>query len=239
MTRKIAVCDDDWTTRQQMADYLEQYQKEQSEQFQIFYFSSGEELLEHMPSDIFIVFLDIQMNGINGIDTAKILRKNGYNLHIIFITSRIEYALEGYEVHAYGFLRKPITYSSVFRHLKELTRRKSAQHSPILHLKNGADTDFLNCNSIIYAEVFHHSTYFILTDGSRKEYTIPLGEIESSTKEYGFFRCHKSYLVNMKHIVRFSLTSITMKNGDEIPVSKYRRKTFVSEFSKFSGVALP
>lgn len=236
---KIAVCDDDWTTRQQMSDYLETYQKETKERFQIFYFSSGEELLETMPNDISILFLDIQMNALSGMGAARQLRKKGYTAPLIFITSRIEYALEGYEVHAYGFLRKPLQYSAVYRLLKELSAKSKTQKPLTLPLKNGASTDFINCSSIVYAEVFHHNVYLVLTNGTRREYTIPLGEIETQIKSYGFFRCHKSYLINMKHIIRFSLTSVTMQNGDEIPVSKYRRKEFVSAFSNFSGVSLP
>lgn len=235
--RRIVVCDDEWEARQQIDIYLQQLKHETNEELEVFYFSSGEELLEHIPDHIDVLLLDIQMSKKTGIDVARELRKKGHGFYLFFITSRVEYALEGYEVHAYAFLRKPIQYSQMKRYLLEVFQNLDREKKSVLILKNGSTNDIIHCHDIIYVEVLKHTTY-VITENDKYQYSIPLNIIEKKLISYGFFRIHKSYLINMRKILRIHSNEVIMTNRDTIPISKYRKKEFLNEFSFIVGEKL-
>lgn len=113
MRRNIAICDDEKTIRDQLSLHLNQIQEESGDDYHLFYYSSAEELLANMPADLDVILLDIAMGDMTGMECAKNLRAKGYDVNIIFITSMTEYALEGYDVHAFAFLPKPIVYTEL------------------------------------------------------------------------------------------------------------------------------
>lgn len=105
---KIAVCEDEKETQLLIEDYLENILKDISIEYEIQKYISGEELLESNLKDIDILLLDIKMEKLNGMDTARKIREVDDEMEIIFVTSLIDYVQEGYEVRAYRYLLKPI-----------------------------------------------------------------------------------------------------------------------------------
>lgn len=105
---KIAVCEDEKETQLLIEDYLENILKDISIEYEIQKYISGEELLESNLKDIDILLLDIKMEKLNGMDTARKIREVDNEMEIIFVTSLIDYVQEGYEVRAYRYLLKPI-----------------------------------------------------------------------------------------------------------------------------------
>ena len=234
MVKKIAVCDDEQALLKQIDSYLKQFQEDTKEKFEVFYFSSAEDLMNNMPRDIHIVLLDIQMKEKTGMEAARILREEGLNFYLFFITSHVEFALEGYEVHAYAFLQKPLQYSHFKRYLLDICNKINTNKKNIIKIKNGANTEVINTDDIVYIEVFHHSTLITYKD-SKKEYTITLTELENKLKEFGFFRCHKSYLLNFKYIKNYEFDTIQLSNSCKIPLSKHRRKEFLEQYTQYLG----
>ena len=104
----IATCEDEKEIQDTIEDYLNNILKNTNIEYEIQKYNSGESLLESNLKDIDILLLDIQMDQINGMDTARKIRKVDNNMEIIFITSLIDYVQEGYEVRAYRYLLKPI-----------------------------------------------------------------------------------------------------------------------------------
>ena len=98
MRRKIAVCDDEKVMLRQLSQYLTQIQEETGDCYDLCYFTSAEELLEHLPQDVQVILLDISMGEMSGMQCARALRKRGVDCAIMFITSMTQYALEGYDV---------------------------------------------------------------------------------------------------------------------------------------------
>ncbi len=234
MEIKIAVCDDEILCLKQISDYLSQIETETGDKFSVFYFSSGDQLIDTMPRDIKIVLLDIKLSMITGIDVAKRLRTEGLDFFLFFITGNVQYALEGYEVHAYAFLQKPLQYAPFKMYLTEVIDKLKSRRPFMLQLKSGSQAEILDSNSILYAEVYGHTTYIISAEG-RNEYIVSLSELEEKLKGHGFFRCHKSYLVNLKMVKGIKSSEIEMKNGDMVPLSKYRRSDFLSELGTVLG----
>ena len=237
MLRKLVFCDDEPAVHRQLMGYLQQLQRECGDEFDTVHFSSGEELLAHLPSDAQLLLLDIQMGGMTGLDAARKLREKNKDLIIILVTNLVDRALEGYEIHAFSFLCKPVMYGDFRRCLLDAFALYDRSRPQTLLLNTDSGARVLELNELIYVEVFHHTTCFVTRDG-RLELRTPLSEAEQKTEGKGFFRCHKSYLVNLRHVRKIDAASLTMSNGDLVPLSKHRRREFLSAYSFFAGEQL-
>lgn len=238
MTKRIAVCDDEKNMLRQISSYLDQWQKETGNTLEPFFFSSAEALLKGMDRKTDLVLLDISMGTMNGMDCAKSLRAEGFSGDFVFITSMENYALEGYKVHAFAFLTKPLDYGEFRDMLDEFTLKQKEKRLAVLPVDTPEGTRILKIRNIVYAEVFKRETSFLLLDGSRIESVIQLSVIEEELSKYGFFRCHRSYLVNMRHVENIAGTELTMAGGTRIPLSKHRAKEFMSAYARFMKVNL-
>lgn len=237
MIRRIAVCDDEWEAQQHLALYLQRLQQETNDTYEIFYFSSAEALLESMPRDVHAILLDIQMGLTSGMDATRRLRAEGLDTHILFITSNPSYALEGYDVHAYAFLRKPLVYEILKRHLLDAFTQIDQRRGSSISMPTASGLDLISCEDILYIEVLRHQTTFVTVNG-RTDYVCPLSAVEEKIRRFGFFRCHKSYLVNLRRIARITTDSVIMTTGESIPLSKYRRKELIEQLAIFIGAQL-
>ena len=148
-----------------------------------------------------------------------------------------EYAMEGYKVHAFSFWTKPVRYAALLRHLTEAFAALDRERGGVIVVSDGASRWILEPASLLYAEVWQHHTKFVFQQ-DQQTCKVPLSQIEAQAVRYGFFRCHKSFLVNFRHISRIDFDTITMSNGSQIPLSKYRRKEFLSAWSMFMGARL-
>lgn len=231
--RKILICDDEAYVRDLLCDYLRQTEKLLGEEFQIVCCSSGEAMLEQA-ADADIVLLDIGMDTMSGMEAAHTLRRRSNNACLIFITSMTEYALEGYSVHAFGFLKKPVQFGTFFQQIEDALSTLAPRAGITVVLKNGLELFRMNSREILYIEVMGHNIRVHHTHG---DFQCParLSELEEALLPHGFFRCHKSYLINLDYIQRILPNSLLMTNQADIPVSKYRRKEFMTAFSKFAG----
>lgn len=230
----IAVVDDKQVIRKQIYNYI----KKQSPESCVEAFATGEGLLA--AGRFFdIVFLDIQMEGKNGIETARELRKNsrpesdlaqkpsvaGGDPIIIFITGLREYVFDAFDVSAFHYLVKPIEeqkFTEVFRRaILEAEKRKMQGQQQIFLKSKG---QLLDQNSILYLEsrgkkVAIHTLKEII------EIYAVLGELEGQLSD-SFYRCHRGYIVNMAYITEFDLDSITLNNGEQIYLTRKKHKEF-------------
>lgn len=237
MNRRIVVCDDEWDARQQLCLYLKRLQQESGDRYEIFYFSSAEALLAEMPRDVHVILLDIQMEQTSGIDAARTLRAEGLDAHLIFITNNPAYALEGYDVHAYAYLRKPLLYEALKRHLMDAFAQIDQRSGGILSIPTPSGVDIIRCSDLIYVEVLRHQTTFVTVSGN-SDYICSLNAVEERIRRYGFFRCHKSYLINLRKIIRVTADNVIMAGDHAVPLSKYRRKELLEQIAGFIGAQL-
>lgn len=124
----IVICEDDDVQKKLLATYLQQIFNKLGMEYSLIEFSSGEELLNNYPDKIDILFLDIQMDKLTGIDAARKIREFDRNVEIVFTTAILDYIHEGYEVKAYRYLLKPLEYECILKHTKtcieELVNKK-------------------------------------------------------------------------------------------------------------------
>lgn len=229
----LMICDDDAATRRELRGHILRFEKETGVRFSVEETASGEELLKSFPLDTDILLLDIKMKATSGMNAAREIRQRGSDVLIIFITSMTQYAIEGYEVHAFGFLRKPISYDYFRWTLSDAMRHLARNASVRVELRNGVTSDFVESSKIAYIEIANHSLTITWENGQRSVYKMTLAELEEQLTQAGFVRCHRSYLVNIRQIRRIGLTDITMLDGVRIPLSKYRKKEFLEAVAQF------
>ena len=231
---KTVICDDETEMRRAVKEYLSRFSEETGELFSITEYDSGEALLFNLTEDADIVFLDIAMGGITGMDAAKKLRDKNNTVCIVFITTMTQYAIEGYAVHAFGFLKKPVSYAQFRLQMTDVLRHLKPLRAEALSLKAGGEIRKIHLSDIIYLEVLDHDMRFVLSGDSITS-RITMKELDEGLKGRGFFRCHKGYTVSLDHVRRVAASGIIMDNGDEVPLSKHRRKEFLEAYANYIG----
>lgn len=225
---KIAICEDEKDQQELLKNYIEKIFEGLSIKYSLDIFYSGEELLENYSKDIDLILLDIQLGEINGMDTARKIRILDNNVEIIFITSLIEYALEGYKVRAYRYLVKPVKYEDIKENIINCIKEVEIKNKYIIIKKQGHQIK-LDINEITYIEV-QKETITIHTLNEVYKISGTMSNIEKEIDCSRFFRCHKSFLVNLEHIKIIKQYVAILENNEEVPVSRYRFKETKDKF---------
>ncbi|KNF07928.1 two-component signal transduction response regulator, LytTR family [Gottschalkia purinilytica] len=219
---RVAVCEDELIHRTILEEYLHTIFEEFTNQYEILGFSSGEQLLENYLEGLDILLLDIQMNKLTGMDVARKVREFDNKVEIIFITSLIDYVQEGYEVRAYRYLLKPIKYEDLKKHIVSCIDKLIKSNENFMIIQGKSEVHKVSIDTITYIEVIKKDMIIHTTEQSYNT-KMSLYKMEKELAPYDFFRCHKSYLVNMKQIQCLK-QNVAIVNDEEIPVSRYRIK---------------
>ena len=226
---RIAIVDDEKVIREQIKKLIEKRQTD----CEIDIYGTGEDLLK-AGKGYDIVFLDIQMEGMNGIDTARALRQNAENTVLIFITGVKEYVFDAFDVAAFHYLIKPIEeikfYEVYDRAVMEVGKRKQ-QANGQLFVKTRSRNATFNQSDILYIES-RAKKVEIHTKTDIVEAYAAIGELEKQLVG-SFYRCHRGYLVNMAFIMEYGNDSITLNNGETIILSKDKYSEFVKVYMRY------
>lgn len=233
MKIKIAICDDEYIHRKVLLKYVKALFLRNS--YEVTEFSSGEELLERYPSGLDILLLDIQMLGINGIETAKKIRLFDTNVTIIFTTAISDFMQEGYEVRAFRYLLKPIKYNDFSKHLSQCKNEIIKNKEKYISIKeiDEGQTVILPINTILYIEMECRIT-LVHTDNKTYKTRESIKNIENELKEHLFYRCHRAYLINLQKINSIGKNTATIK-GNKVLVSRYREKELKIKITDILG----
>lgn len=231
----LVICDDEESMRSSVRKHLKNYSAETGNEFNITEFSTGLELIENYPQETDIILLDINMQLMDGLDTAKKIRQFSPDVCIIFITSMTQYALACYKVHAFSFIRKPFTYGELKTELNDAIRQLSRYGSHYIYVQDiSAFRHRIDCKDILYVEVQDHDTTFHLVGRSIVTHQ-KLKVFEDELAGKGFYRCHVSFLVNFRHVARVDSSSVTLNNSENLPIAKQRRKSFLAALTEYAG----
>ena len=234
MSINIAICDDEMPQREYLSKAAALWARERLQTINISTFDSAEAFLFSEES-YDILLLDIQMGGKSGIELAKELRVRDDSLIIIFITAIPDFVHEGYDVSALHYLMKPVDEKKLFSILdKGLIKLNKSQQTLIVGVKG--DNIRLPLNTICYAESFGHMMEIVTVEG---KYTtrMSISELIDMAGD-SFFRCHRSYVVNLQYVKRVSRTELILDTGNAIPVSRRLydslNHAFIEYYSDFS-----
>lgn len=178
-----------------------------------------------------IVFLETNLEKLDGLETARIIRKLGNEAQLIFVARGAEMAIHGYSVDALDYLLKPVEPTAVEHALDKAVRRLSSRSCAYLALKLPNGTASISTNDITYVEVFDHNLVYHTTGG---DYTVRgrLGDVYEQLDHDYFLACNRSFIVNLRYVTEICTDHVIL-NGTKISVSKSHRKEIQSRFSAF------
>lgn len=234
MGLNIVICEDDFLHRSILKEFLVSILDEELLEYVLIEYNSGEDLISNYDK-VDLLFLDIQMNELSGMDVARKIREFDNNVEILFTTSVEQYVFEAYEVKAYRYLVKPIEYEELKKQVKLCISDYLSKNS-IISIDSNKATVKIPIGEILYAEVMKKEVT-IYTES--KVYTIEtrMKRVEEKLFNYGFFRCHHSYLVNLNKVSEIRDKTIFI-NDEEIPVSRMRYKSLKIKLVNLLGDSL-
>ena len=230
---RIAIVEDAAFDRQVLRDCLREYGQETGTELQITEFTGGTAFLEQYQEDLDLIFMDIMMGGLDGLTTARKLRRRDDKVLLVFVTSMLQYAVQGYSVDAMDFIVKPVTYTGLKLCMDRVVRRLNETTPVRLRFTNREGTHSMDAAEICYIESLEHKIVVHTVQGEIQS-DMSLAAAEKMVKALPFFRCHVSYLVNLRYVDRVSGNDVWV-NGDRLAISRYRRKDFLEAWSAWLG----
>ena len=226
----IAVCDDEVIECCNMAKRIKEIMEEIKMPCIIRQFQSGGELLQTLES-FDVVFLDIIMRELDGMKTAQIFRERASDKILIFVSSSKEYVFEAYDVEAFQYLLKPVDDRKLKSVLQKAVLKTESRLQEFIIVSRERQKKKLFLDDIYYFEikgrmVDAHGPEGIFT------YYEQMGKLENKLQDKGFFRCHKSYLVNLKYVDGYNRQEVILENGEKVVIAKRRYEQFVREVLK-------
>ena len=230
---RIAICDDEKNIRELLKNKI----VKQYPDADIIFFSSGEELLlseEHMD----ILFLDIQMTGKNGMETARELRKKNKKVILIFVTAIEEYVFQAFDVGAFHYIVKPFDdakFADVLRkaideYCSQNLKVEETEASYMMINRGGVHTKVV-LDDIVYAEVFNRKVVIHKLNDTI-EYYGKISDLEALAGD-NFFRPHRAYLINLKYVEKYDATTIYLEKG-KVLMAKQNYPEFVKKYMKYN-----
>ncbi len=230
---KIAIVEDELQAKERLCECLNHYAADNNLEFEINWYQSGDEFLEKWKQEEPIIFMDIELPGKNGIDTAKELREKDNQSVLMFVTNLAQYAIAGYEVNALDYVLKPINYFSFQLKIKKAIDAVRNISGSMVQVSTEKGQEFIKASDIYYIEVQNHDIIYHTIYGEMKS-TGALKKIEAELQNEGFFRCNYCYLVNLRHVEYIHGNDVTV-GKDTLQISRNRKKEFLQKLTKFYG----
>lgn len=228
---KIAICDDDWHMQQTLRLFIDQTYQDLD--MLVDGFTSGEALLaavQKQSQPYQLILLDIEMRGIDGLETARRVRALLPDCYIIFITSHDEFALTGYEVQAFRYLVKPVQPEKLTEAISAVRAELADQLT--LHVEDGPVEALVRARDIFYVEAQDKRVRLVT---ARETFSDRRGidEVAALLAQEDFYRVHRSYLINLHYVAFMDGTTVQLVNGDQVPISRLRKKAFKNAFQAY------
>ncbi len=218
MDYKVSVVDDSASDREYIAALVRRWAAEAGHTAVVSVFPSAEAFLfayEDSPFDMLL--LDIEMGGLNGVELAKAVRQKDGTVQLVFITGYPDFIAEGYEVSALHYLMKPVSYEKLYTVLDKAASNLAKEEKRLCVVYDRM-TDFVPLSQIFYLEAQKQYVMIYAAGGSYRRKG-SLAELERELDEY-FFKCQRSFLVNLRYVVRVKRDCVVLKDGTEVPISR-------------------
>lgn len=232
---KIAICDDEKDTCSELERAIIQYEQNNSVRIDLEIYYSAEYLLQKIDEGqrYDLIFLDIEMDELNGIELGKRLRYQ-YNdeiTKVIFISWKKKYAMDLFDIRPFDFIEKPIDFNRVEQRIRLLHKLLKQENEYFYYCKINK-TERLCYKNILYFESIKRLIR-IHSNNESIDFYSKIGDIESEVDENLFWLVHKSYLVNSHRIKEYEYNQLTMDNGDIIPISQSKRSIIRAKRLKY------
>lgn len=221
----FAICDDEPWMIQELSRLLSQDMKQRAlTDYSIIPFSSGTSLLTS-DAAFDILFLDIQMQEPDGLETARRLRQQKNQSLLVFVTVLKECVFDVFDVEAFDYLVKPLESVRLKRTMDRALQRLEQKTEKTILIQQGNSCEVIPLSQILYGEIWRRKIYLHKTDGTVTDYYGRMEDLERRVDKR-FFKCHRSYLVNLGHVRGCTDGQVLLSQGKTIPVSRLRERDF-------------
>ena len=218
----IAICEDDKADAAKIYAILERYMGQHGYTGELSVFTCGEELLASFSIGVYdIIFMDIYMGGMNGIDAAKKIRDIDPTCALIFITSSRDHSLESYSVRGNAYVIKPILEDDMQSALFTC-REVFLRNARYIEIRVDRADIKIPLIKLYFIEIYKNTAHFHTVAGEYKT-RMTLDEVEQQIGGKPFYRCHQSYLINTNHVIKLDGDDAVMQNGVRVPIRKNGR----------------
>lgn len=230
---RIAIVEDDRDHALRLENTLKKYADAHKVPLQIQVFYNVISFLEQYAGDFEIVFMDIMMPMMNGMDASRMLREKDETVMLIFVTSMGQYAIKGYEVAASDFIVKPVDYPSfALKFTRALSKLpKQVDHDVLIRTETGFVK--LPPDRITYVEVRAHYCVYHTKAGEYRQYQT-MKSVEAALAGLGFARCNNYLLVNLAYVEKIDGLTVQVA-GEALQISHPKRKAFNERFARYAG----
>lgn len=228
---RVALCDDEATARDALHIQLEKVLLENSESI-VYEFSTGAgavSFLQKHPGEIDLLFLDVEMKGLNGMECAEKIRKFDQNLMIVFVTGYADYVFDGYRTGALDYIMKPVKTQKLMELLHRVRQKMSQEEKELFLVKNTDGIWRFRLRDILY---FYSDKrlVFLVTRNTEYPFYDKLGKVEKRL-EGRFVRIHQRFLINPEHVERLGKDSVLLPER-ELPCSRKYREQAVAKIAR-------
>ncbi|MFA6861822.1 MAG: LytTR family DNA-binding domain-containing protein [Bacilli bacterium] len=229
----IAVIEDQPKDCETLNGFFDKLTKEEGKRFSLAFFHTGETFLDHFQKGQYdLILMDIELGqGINGLETSKRLRKIDDNVILIFMTNLAQYAIDGYQVNAFDYCVKPITYWDFKTRIKNALSRIEKKHKTKVLINAEGNKRVIEATNIYYIEVDNHLLIYHTSEGDFQSY----GSLKEEAKEFAgldFAKCNSCFLVNLAYVEKVDGFDATVA-GKKLLISHPKRKEFLDALNKY------
>ncbi len=227
----VAIIEDDISAQNDVVNFLIKYGQEKQETFQTFTFVSAEQFLNNYKANYDLILMDIELPGMNGMEASKKLRQLDNHTTLVFITNMAQYAIGGYEVGAFDFILKPITYASFYLKFARIMQKINNNSSSQLIIKGKQFSKRINPKQIFYIEISDHDLIYHTIEGNIKGHG-SMRILASNLKNLHFTLCNQSYLVNLAFVKEINNGQVLV-NEDWLIISRPKKKEFLKAVDEY------
>lgn len=224
----VAVVEDDERDYEGLSRCLERFGKEHGTEMSVVRYREAETFLSLGTGKYDVIFMDIELGGMDGLAASGKLRKTNAASVLIFVTNMAQYAIRGYEVDASDYIVKPVVYESFDGKMQRALRRVERERERFLRLPTRSGVIQLRINDIRYIEVSGHHLLYHTGEGVA-DVCGSLRELGETLSQFGFSRSSNSYLVNLQYVSHVGTSDVTV-DGTKVPISRSFRKSFMDDF---------
>lgn len=229
---KIIICEDDLQYQTEFRNLLSRVLFD-GEDVVIECYEDGRALMQAVKEekDFYadLIFMDIQMPQLDGMRTAELLREKHIKADIIFVTAYSEFVFQGYRVHAWDYLLKPVSFQKLKLVMERYRAERQRNEENHIFVRQRLGGEKISLDRVQYF-VSNQRKIRAVLDAPHEpvEFYMKMSELERSLQHKNFFRCHQSFIVNRSKILRWDGSGICVDSGERIPVSKRYRQDIVT-----------
>ena len=221
----IAIVEDEKSEQERISSFLKRFGAENGVQFNIKLFMSGIAFLDSYKPNYDMVFMDIDMPVINGLETARQLRRLDTYVILFFVTSLAQFAINGYEFDAMDYLLKPLNYMAFSLKLKRAMKKYGMSESYEIMVKTPKGEVRFSSDIVIYVEINMHSILYHTDKGDYRAYGT-MKQVIAHFPVGVFALCSSSYFVSLRHVTQIEGYNVYL-NDIVLPISRPKRKSFI------------